>query len=170
MLGKRMASKSPLSTVIARAFPGGQRTVFAMLKMTGEAPELLEAWERAKNRPEEGSSLEYLLEKANMTAGDFIGLAAKVAYELNVKLGNAIGAFHYPEMMKASVKRAKDLQHGTKDFAIHAQHTGYLPTSRGISIAMQQNNVGREEQDEPGRAPSFAKSARMVVRELPPEE
>lgn len=116
-----------------------------------------------------GIILEEVLAVAEMSPRRFVELINGIAHDMKLPLGTLQTYMEWPELVRCSIQRAKG-RRGTRDFEIHAKHTGYLPTSKGIQIAMQQNNLGREEPDVPGRAPSFSKTVRTVVRELPSEE
>jgi hypothetical protein len=99
---------------------------------------------------------------------EFVGIIGRCAYDFGVEAGKVIFAVHYPAMMEASMKKATQVEGGTREREMHFQATGHVPTAKGIQIGI--NNVNRQTDDrepEPGEAPQFSRTARRVVRDLP---
>jgi hypothetical protein len=167
------AKTDPLKWVM-KQIPGGTRAVLALLRLSDdpEAVRVIQAWKRiaSPNDATRGIPLHEVLEHADLTPRDFVGVVSRVAFDFNVNLGQSIAAMHYPEMMKVSMQRAQEAT-ATDERKIHFQASGYLPTSRGIQIGIRNTNAVAVPDDAPpapGRPASFDRTARQVVRDLPP--
>jgi len=163
----------PLADFVQRTC-GGQEAVLQLLRRSThdvEAQDLVRVWEamRSQNGPgKQPVDLDRLIDAAGLHARDFIGIISRCGWDIGLEMGKVIFAMRYPQMMQASMERATQVD-GTDERRMHFQATGHLPTSKGINIAMMQNNRnGDDDAPTPGKAPSFKLTARNVVRDLPP--
>ena len=173
LIRANQAKEDPLKWAI-KQIPGGTRAVWALLRLSDdpEAVRIIEAHNRISNDPAGAGdpAVREVLEQCDMTPRDFVGVVSRVAFDFNVTLGRSIAAMHYPKMMKVSMKRAQDPE-ATDERKLHLQASGYLPSPRGIRIGIRNTNVVDVPDDAPpvpGRPVSFDRTARQVVRELPP--
>lgn len=165
-LVRRYGTKGDPLAWTVRQIPGGQRMIWRLLALSSD-PDAARVL--ASHRRLDGKALAEVLEDAEMAPREFIGLVSRVAYDFNIALGQAIVATQYPQMMKASMKRALDPE-ATDERKIHLQASGYLPVGKGIQIGIANNNltVPDDRPPAPGRPASFDRTARQVVRDLPP--
>ncbi len=114
--------------------------------------------------------MELFCERAEMSAADLLGLIHAVAYEIGTSAAHAMAACAYPQIMQRSIARALD-HDATKEREIHFQHTGFLPSRHGVVVAVNQTNrTVIEREPGPGEPPPLERTARRIVRELPPVE
>lgn len=170
----------PLADFVQRTC-GGQEAVLQLLRRSthdGEAQHLAEVWEHLRCEAGAGGrggkqpvDLDRLIDAAGLHARDFIGIISRCGWDIGLEMGKVIFAMRYPQMMQASMERATQVD-GTDERRMHFQATGHLPTSKGINIAMMQNNRNGDDDEapKPGKAPSFKLTARNVVRDLPPAQ
>lgn len=166
---RHSALRSPLAYTI-NGIPGGQKAVFALLKLSDdpEAQAAVQAMEHPWKRGNtHGFSLEEALEKAGIAPRTFIGIVSRVAFDFKIDLGNLIASFNYPDLMRASVEKAKDVNTGTEERRMHFQHSGFIPTGKGIQILNVNREGDERESVSPGEPRPFGRTARSVVRDLP---
>ena len=168
LIGRKHAQKSPITLTISK-IPGGQTAVFRLLSLSDEpdAQKIVAVWR--KNGPDSHKrlSLDELLEQADLSPRDFVGLVSRVSFDFNIDLGNTIAATAYPSMMQASVVKALDVDEGTEERRMHFQHTGFVPVSKGIQIGI--NNRNGSDAPQPGAATPHGALVRRIVRDLPPD-
>lgn len=165
------AKDSPVQTAI-KGIPGGRKAVLQLLRVAAkddeDAGRIIEAYDRLRASGKPGRLLEDVLDDVDISPRDFIGLVAKLAFDLNLALGDTIAAFNYPKIMAMSAAVAQTAE-GVDDRRMHLQHTGFVPTSKGIQIGISNKNGPDEDRPpSPGRPQSFDRTARTVVRELKP--
>jgi len=163
-------ARSPLSYVVSK-IPGGRKAVLRLLELATDDEDAQRIASAFHDRAHQASvgSLEDIADRAGISPRDFIGVIARVAYDVNIELGNVIFAVGYPKVMKASIDKAVQPD-GVRDREMHLTHSKFLP-SKGPLISLhnqnnQQTNVDRDP--EPGEAPPFERTARRVIRNLPP--
>jgi hypothetical protein len=140
------------------------------LSVDPNAVRVVKMWEKMQNvKGSETWMLEDIVREAGLSPKAFIGLVASEAYQMNVDLGHLIANFSYPKIMQASVARAQDPD-ATAERRMHFEASRYVPTKAGIQIGIRNvNNPSPEEEEAiPGQRSSFDRTARRVVRELPP--
>src|SRR4029434_8244181 len=86
-----------------RQIPGGAKAVWRLLAVSSD-PDAVRGVASYHRRATKACG--DVAEDAQMAPREFVGLVCRVAYDYNIALGKAIAAVKYPEMMKASVKRA----------------------------------------------------------------
>jgi hypothetical protein len=163
----------PLQEWIRRVV-GGRKVLFGLLRQSTHDPQavaIVEAIEEARTLDPKHASdnelpLDLILEHANLTPRDLVGIASRCGWEFNLDIGRQIFAMYYPSMMETSMKRALDPD-ATREREIHFKASGHLPTPQGIQIGIQQNTTVDRDPD-PGEAPSVGHTSRRVVRDLPP--
>jgi hypothetical protein len=168
----KSALADPLKDFVSR-YEGGKRAVYGLLLNCSdddEAVKIATEWARLINRGKGGTvfnvDLHELLDNLDMAPRDFVGVVSRCGYDFGVSAARGIFASRYPQMMDASMRRAME-NDATDERAIHFKATGHLPTPQGLRIAIQQNNAS-EREPEPGEAPAVGRTARRVVRDLPP--
>ncbi len=170
----RSSVADPLKDFVRR-ITGGKRTIYAVLLACADdkdAAKLVEAWDQIANKGQGGHQgnvqIADVLEDAEVTTREFVGIVTRCAYDLNIEAAKGIFAMGYPRAMAASMRRAADLD-ATDERKILHTISGLLPTTKGIQIGIQQNNVPAiNHEPEPGEAPSVGRTARRLVRDLPP--
>jgi hypothetical protein len=167
----------PLKEWVARVV-GGKKVLFGLLRQSTHDPQamaIVDAIEEARLSlghrlsgltGSDDIPLDLILDHAHMTPRDLVGIACRCGWDFNQEIGKQIFAMYYPAMMETSMKRALDPD-ATREREIHFKASGHLPTSKGIQIAVQQNNNADHDPD-PGEAPSVGHTSRRVVRDLPP--
>ncbi len=155
--------------------PGGSRVVMALLARAThdeEATKIVVAWSELSSgphrsrMPDKQFDWDAILERADISARDFIGICTRCAWDINIDMARGIMAMNYPAMMEASMKRAIE-NDGTREREIHFAATGHTPTPQGIQIGVQQT-TNIDHDPDPGEAPSVGHTSRRVVRDLPP--
>ncbi len=77
--------------------------------------------------------LEILCAQADITQGDFIGFTMSAMHQRNIDIGNLIASANHPRVIEATVENATKAN-GFMDRQMLHQHSGFLPTSKGTSI------------------------------------
>jgi hypothetical protein len=166
------AQGDPLTWTV-RQIPGGFKALLRLLELSPHDPEaqrVCEAYRRVKAASgNQHVTISEVVEDAAIAPRDFIGLISKIAYDFNVTLGKTILAVQYPAIMKASVRRALQ-DEATEERKIHFQASQYLPTGKGIQIGIANNTLSLPDDrpPAPGKPASFDRTARQIVRDLPP--
>lgn len=166
---RRHRSTDPLKYFIS-LIPGGQRSIVALLRVCthdDDAGKVVEAYDDISKRDKECGRVIIvdLLDEIEMSARDFVGLVTRCMYDFNLTIAKAHFSSRYADLMRASMDRAINDPSATREREMHLQAAGHVPTSKGIQIAMQQNNVSSEPAE--GEAPALAHTARRIVRDLP---
>lgn len=168
----RHVLSDPLKEFVAR-IPGGKKSVIALLRHSTDdedAAKIVAAFDGLvrTDRSHAGNvAFAEMLEHADMTAREFVGIVTRCAWELNLEVARGIFAMNYPKMMDASMRRAVE-NDATDERRMHFQASGHVPTSKGIQIGIQNTNNNPEREPEPGEAPPVGRTARRIVRDLPP--
>src|SRR5262245_57033795 len=157
-----------------RQIPGGVRAVIRLLEVSTHDPEaqrFSQLYRRVAKRARGTVALAEVLDHAQLQPRDFVTLVSRCAYDFNIDLSKTIAAVHYPRLMKPSVKRALAAE-ATDERKLHFQAAGYLPTGKGIQLGIATNHLTSPDDRPPvpGHPPSFDRTARQVVRDLPPSE
>lgn len=165
------AQDDPLAWALRR-IPGGFKAVINLLRLSDDAQAqlVITGYERVKRgKLDAYPGVHAVIDEIGMSPRDFVGLVSRVAFDFNVAIGNTIAAFEYPKMMKRSMQRAQQIS-GTEERKLHFQHTGYVPSGKGIQIGIRNTVTAAAEDDAPlvpGKPASFDRTARQVVRDLP---
>lgn len=170
-LVRRYGAKSDPLQWAVRQIPGGLTAIVRLLQVSDDpdAKHFVETWRRGDNQYT-GTALSEVLERAEMAPRDFVAMVSRVAFDFNIAIGRSIAAFGYPKMMKASMQRAQEPE-ATDERRLHFQASGYVPTAKGIQIGIKNTNVQSDDvPPSPGRPASFDRTARQIVRDLPPAE
>lgn len=178
LIRKRDRRMSYVSYCVSRV-PGGREAAFEVLRMFPSEPDavaLVTAHDELdcgnRRSGSHRASLEEVLERAGVEAEDFLALLTRLFVRMGVATATMTAAATYPDIMEASVIRALDVEKGTEERKIHFANSGFLPQSKGIQIGIKNSNGGADPDEPigPGHANPFDRTARSVVRSLPPAE
>ena len=155
---------------------GGQKQVLQWLALANDkdhpqVQRVLQCWRRSRRVHRTATDWEQpeaIVRRAGLSPGEFIGLVHQTIYDFTGHVGDIKAALAYGRMMDASIARATE-KSGTNERKIHFMQRGYLPSSKGVGIQINNKNVqtGEDEPAAPGRPESFDLTARKVIRALP---
>jgi hypothetical protein len=172
MVQVRKALSDPLMDFVTRVPEGRTGCYKVLLHCQGdeEAQKIIDAWDELlmdRDASVKSTNIHDVCARAEISPLEFVGIVSRSFWASGFIAAKGVYAANYTRMMDASMKRAMQPD-ATDERAIHFKASGHLPTPKGIQIAMQQNNKV-EREPEPGELPPVGRTARGIVRDLPPD-
>ena len=171
LVAVRKVLADPIRNVLIR-IPGGSSRVLETLAAStedDEAQTVARIW-RTMMRAHDFKQARHvdfyaLCERAAISPRELIGIVCRCLFDFGEITERVLKAAILPQTMEASLLRSLEPD-ATAEREMHFKASGYLPTSKGIQIGI--NNVNRERDAEPGEAPAVSRTARRIIRDLPP--
>jgi hypothetical protein len=106
---------------------------------------LLERWAGLSAIDRIGVSMDQLCLDSGVDPSDAIGTAVTWGVRHGVALAQVIAAALLPKVVQAVARRAQAKENGAADARIMGEATGWLPTSKGVTVNQQFNQLNAGE-------------------------
>lgn len=130
----------------------------------GRLARFLKSWDDQPKGKKFRASIDNLIVQSGMRTAEVYGWYSSVAFDVSGNILKQHASVAAPLLMKASLSRALDVERGGREREMHFKAMGYLPTSKGVAVQVNNIPAGGASGDGDGTRPSFVDDdARDVV-------
>lgn len=141
-IDRRKSASSPKLREVFSKLGGIKGAIDLARNAAHENPQmetLVTIWDDLLPEERKGLEIEELCGMANIRSGDFIGILAKTAWEINRPLADFVVAMSVPKLAQVSVDMALDGEKGFKDREALLRKAGIHPDKQSL-VQVNQNN------------------------------